>query len=278
MTSNNKITVLPTSSKRPTVHDQLRATQVYSTQPETSTPLPRILPDLQNYNDDRILSQLEFKPAVNTNGRLKKILLFNGYESWDVKPGQQTFLEQKCPVSTCELTDNKNEGISADAVLFRHVPRMTWFNRPPHQIWILFLLESPYHTPSLKRFVNKFNWTATYRRDSDIVAPYEKYIKHKLNSSHIQPPLSKNYAKGKTKKVAWFVSNCVTPNARNKYVRQLSRYIQVDIYGKCGKNKCSRKDPGCFSMLDKDYKFYLSFENSNCRDYITEKFFVTGLQ
>ena len=31
-------------------------------------------------------------------------------------------------------------------------------------------------------------------------------------------------------------------------------------------------------MLDTDYKFYLAFENSNCVDYITEKFFVNGLK
>lgn len=33
----------------------------------------------------------------------------------------------------------------------------------------------------------------------------------------------------------------------------------------------------CDHLLDSDYKFYLAFENSNCKSYITEKFFFTGL-
>lgn len=78
--------------------------------------------------------------------------------------------------------------------------------------------------------------------------------------------------------VAWFVSNCHPRNQRMHYARELSKYIQVDIYGACGSLRCPRsQSQTCFDMLDEDYKFYLAFENSNCKDYITEKFFVNGL-
>lgn len=55
-------------------------------------------------------------------------------------------------------------------------------------------------------------------------------------------------------------------------------FVQVDIYGFCGDFKCPRSSADkCFEVLDHDYKFYLAFENSNCKDYITEKFFVNAL-
>jgi len=78
--------------------------------------------------------------------------------------------------------------------------------------------------------------------------------------------------------VAWFVSNCEDQNGRLDYARTLSKYISVDIYGKCGTKNCSRdNETSCFTKLEKDYKFYLAFENSNCKDYITEKFFINAL-
>ena len=45
---------------------------------------------------------------------------------------------------------------------------------------------------------------------------------------------------GKTKLVAWIVSNCGDNSGRGSYVKELQRYIDVDIYGGCGK-KCNNQ-------------------------------------
>lgn len=89
------------------------------------------------------------------------------------------------------------------------------------------MLESPYHTTSLTTWKNQINWTATYRSDSTLVAPYERFTY--FNSSVTQLPLKKNYATAKKKKVAWFVSNCGARNNRLGYAKELAKYIEVSF-------------------------------------------------
>lgn len=118
-----------------------------------------------------------------------------------------------------------------------------------------------------------------FRRDSDIVAPYGQWEYYDKRVTQLHQ--SVNYAKGKTKKVAWFVSNCGAKNNRLQIAKELSKYISVDIYGACGGQnlECPRSnESACYELLEKDYKFYLSFENSNCRDYVTEKLYRNALQ
>ena len=52
----------------------------------------------------------------------------------------------------------------------------------------------------------------------------------------------------------------------------------MDSYGTCGQKTCPNARAGhdfCFDDLSANHSFYLAFENSNCQDYITEKFWRT---
>ena len=69
-----------------------------------------------------------------------------------------------------------------------------WFQHPTHkrspfQVWILFLLEAPPNTQAFYNMNNVINWTATFRHDSDLVAPYEKYFN--------LPPSDENHFKSR---------------------------------------------------------------------------------
>lgn len=125
-------------------------------------------------------------------------------------------------------------------------------------------------------FDDYFNWTMTYRLDSDIPFQYGRIIPTAEREIRKSPV---NHARNKTRPVAWMSSHCHTHGGRENYVRQLSQFIDVDIYGHCGTLSCPRNEstwlsyPQCYRLMESTYKFYLSFENSVCQDYVTEKFF-----
>ena len=90
--------------------------------------------------------------------------------------------------------------------------------------------------------------------------------------------------KEKKKLIFWLVSHCETDNKREEYAKKLNNYIPVDIYGQCNwketlnitiKRGTKNENKEALSNLQRQYKFFLAFENSNCYDYVTEKFFRT---
>ncbi|CAL1527928.1 unnamed protein product [Lymnaea stagnalis] len=190
----------------------------------------------------------------------------------------KAFNFQQCDYSNC-LFDDSQVTESTDLVIV-YVGGLNDNYRPPkrwpHQRYAAAVWESPHHTGASFLYDNHsvwnhaFNLTATYRTDSDIFLPYSRL--------RFQPrPLKErpNYieiAQRKKKTAAWFVSNCETPSRRREYVRELQKYIDVDIYGACGQ-PCSKDNPDCLAQLPRLYMFYLSFENSICTDYVTEKLF-----
>jgi len=225
-------------------------------------------------DNDRVVEQLSYTPCKNTS-RPKKIMIWNGVENWGgIRPknGDEVFKRESCLVNNCVLTSDKSD-LAVDLIIFKDGGSRPRFQKPLGQLWMIYLLESPFHVASR---LTGFDWTATYRRDSTIVAPYAKWAYFDRGVTRL--PQTINYARNKTKQVAWFVSNCNAKNNRLEYAKELANYIQVDIYGGCGNKKCPKKSEDCKSMLSRDYKFYLSFENSNCQDYITEKLFSNALQ
>ena len=177
-----------------------------------------------------------------------------------------------CPVKKCKFIPMTSHE-TADVMLFHshdrpHIPP----KRLPEQIYVFVSQESEANQKRYLRTPIIYNLTMTYRLDSDIPMPYGAFKKRTTPRKH---PFGRNYdfAGGKSKKVAWVVSNCKTPSKRDRYVKDLKKYIDVDIYGKCGTLSCNKST--CFTMINSTYKFYLALENSICEDYITEKLYRT---
>ncbi|KAK2141749.1 hypothetical protein LSH36_1048g00010 [Paralvinella palmiformis] len=188
---------------------------------------------------------------------------------------REAFKINKCKVNTCSLETDRGLLEKAAAVVFHIRGKMTPFPRHANlrQLFVYFLREPPPLTfENSPRYRKHFNITMTYRSDSDIPVPISRYVKQTngTGTKHaLKYPLS-----SKSGQVAWLVSHCNTSSQREIYVASLSEYISVDIYGNCGSYECAR-NTSCVEHLERNYKFYLSFENSYCKDYVTEKYYRT---
>ena len=282
---------------------------------------------------------------------VKMILLGNSFwniPDWELGLGETLFQQLRCSYK-CFITNDQKFMNQSAAVLFhiheleKNLPKRTLQG----QRWIFFMLESPGWSlnRNYEHWNGEFNWTMTYRRDSDIpmiygeaarkrenpnsvrsrgnatsknkhTVPNQKEIIHRRTTETIENIPNRDSQniivtirqrettilhdtnntfrenreiisnkslierlKHKEKLVAWMVSNCPTQSRRLQYVSELKKYIKVDVYGRCGDMQCPKnwmdKDSNCMNMIARTYKFYLSFENSLCNDYATEKFFKT---
>ncbi|XP_057368824.1 alpha-(1,3)-fucosyltransferase C-like [Daphnia carinata] len=219
---------------------------------------------------------------------------------WNAHPDQsELYFKQSCGSIRCEIITNRSEramdSYDAIVVLFgdtflpldssEFIDYQTARNNT-NQRFVFFTQESPLSLGSVynvSEWANIFNWTMTYRRDSDIPLLYgrivpeesamlspEEVLHHieRARQSFRPRPLP-NARKKKTSKnvIAWTVSDCNTTSRIETYVEELSRYIDIDMYGECG----NLNFDGSFDVTD--YKFYLSFENALCPDYVTGTFF-----
>lgn len=233
---------------------------------------------------------------------MKRILFWNLYfesRNYEIGLGQKFFVEAGCRFTNCLTTDDRNFMNASDAILF-HANDFDEIDLPdirrPNQRYIFYNYETCVQDKDLPIFIwtkNFFNWTMTYRRDSDIydAHPYgairrrsgapspplvlpplhpeaADLLQHPWNKSSSRPLLDK-----KKNMVAWFVSNCQTDGLREEYFARLGQYVKVDVYGGCGTLSCLPSgSPKCDQLLD-SYKFYVAAENAICTDYVTEKFY-----
>ena len=193
---------------------------------------------------------------------------------WSTIFGSQPHIEKRwndidCPVA-CQVTSNRSRAREADGfVVHARDSHMT----PPKESvpWILHTQENPVYTSVMKnaKFMSRFNLLMSYRLDYDFPVPV-------YPMPQLTPPLT---FKEKTKLIMAAFSNCEP--VRTEYMRQLMKFVQVDSYGACLRNKndlVSRygsKNGKNFkelkSELARQYKFTLVFFNQDCEYFVDDQ-------
>ena len=80
--------------------------------------------------------------------------------------------------------------------------------------------------------------------NNDVLPPFLPYDRAKFLESLPERPQSFHDLATRPGLVFYLISNCKkgVPSERMKYIKELSKYVQVDGYGKCGPLHCSIGD------------------------------------
>ena len=230
------------------------------------------------------------------------------WKNWGFPEGLGEAPFKDCPEKRCYAFKNsrffQNPLERADGVIlhvpnFFYMPSKNSYKRNKKQLWMFYTMEPQRrsfcsHLYDINELDDWFNLTATFKLNSDALMDYKEFsnwntilynrrylnafndVKQKLN---INTAISRKKYFDKGSFIFWFVSNCETPSRRELYVNELLKHVKIDIYGSCNNyfpnskpDPCKKGDSNCVKNLYNSYKFYLSFENSQCNEYITEKF------
>uniref|UniRef100_A0A8D3A123 GDP-fucose protein O-fucosyltransferase n=1 Tax=Scophthalmus maximus TaxID=52904 RepID=A0A8D3A123_SCOMX len=151
-----------------------------------------------------------------------------------------------CATSSCLVTSNRKVQLykRTASIIFYGTDFRAYeapLPRLRHQTWALFHEESPMNNYVLSHApgIRLFNYTATFRWESDypltlqwlpsldyLLAPVAVSLqeKNRLRREGLAP-------------VLYMQSHCDVPSDRDRYVKELMKYIEVDSYGKCLNNK-----------------------------------------
>eukprot|EP01104_Vermistella_antarctica_P016001 TRINITY_DN5365_c0_g1_i1.p1 TRINITY_DN5365_c0_g1~~TRINITY_DN5365_c0_g1_i1.p1 ORF type:complete len:416 (+),score=97.54 TRINITY_DN5365_c0_g1_i1:156-1403(+) len=161
--------------------------------------------------------------------------------------------------------------LSAGEIDMHDLPHRTKGKRGnPHKRWFLYSEQSPAHHAEMRDldFMKLFTGSMTYRLGSEAPIPHsQKYPGDALRDLiTARPEFS---PREKTDLVVWMEHDCASSNRRTEYVMELMHHLGVTSYGNCMNN---REWPEEKSRMDimRTAKFTLVFEDSSCKDYVTE--------
>lgn len=256
---------------------------------------------IKQLNGKRFLPWKQFANIEKNVVRSKKIRYILVWTTSKNEPfnrmGEESevFVEQFCPYDNCIITDDINYfklETEFDAIVFgAEVTKLTDNLLPeqrlPFQKYVFVSTKSAQENPvCTERFNSYFNWTWTYRLDSEIrsglvvrdvnesiVAPKNEVHWILTQRKYIVPHDLSAIIEKKTKAAAWIASDCSTHSYREKIALSLREELKkhlltLDIYGKCGEFYCGTQEK-CDKKIERDYYFYLAFEDSLCKDYVT---------
>ena len=232
---------------------------------------------VSSHTNSSITAEIPVNTTKSVPTPLKIILIWTrnrkNRSSWNSNIwGQEAFTTHDCEYSGCYLTDDRRKVKDADIVYFHYNHLDSWPEvRYPHQLYAHRMLERPgewHHW--IKDYENKINITINFMIDAEISTSGKVYFE-RPNPSY-SPYKPRIPLQQKRHSVVWPVSNCLAHSKRQDYVKVLSQYIDLHVYGRCGNYTCDKNNENaCLEKFEKEYKFYISFENSVCDGYTTEK-------